>query len=135
MPTGTDELQYSTVTRIAGQSEEAALDVLPECGLNRAAVSSVERASSFRTALVSVAQVAVLLRAGDSDLLNRRVIAFRNNGPQTIFIGNSSGVTTSSGFPVTLGETVRFKLSEVQNVWAISAAGTQGVSVLEVSGV
>jgi hypothetical protein len=131
--TDAEEIRYSTMTRVAGQTENYALDVEPECGLNRAAVSSVERGNMFVVGPVSVSATAVALKVGASNSPNQRAIAIQNQGPLSIWIGHTSGVTVATGYEVALKEKLVLKLSENQTIWAISASGTQSVRLLEVS--
>lgn len=47
-----------------------------------------------------------------------------------IYIGNSSGVTTLTGFPLAASETISLPDDDTSDAWAISASGTQRLSWL-----
>lgn len=61
----------------------------------------------------------------------RRAILICNNGPGTIYIGNS-GVTTSTGLPIAVNEKIAFDLQGVIKLWAVSTVATD-VRILEIS--
>lgn len=132
MATDLEELKYSLMTRIAGEEENAAMDVQLECGQNRAQVSSVERAAALVHGAVSVSTSVVALRVGAANEPNRRSILIQNQGPLSVYVGGAN-VTTANGYELALKAGVEFALSEAQTLYAISASGTQNVRVLEVS--
>lgn len=132
MATDSEELKYSLMTRIAGEEENAAMDVQPECGQNRAQVSSVERGAALVHGALSVSTTAVALRVGAANAENRRSILIQNQGPLSVYIGGA-GVTTANGYELALKAGIEFALSENQTLYAVAANGTQNVRVLEVS--
>jgi len=125
-------LIYSDVTRLTGENELVAATIEENCGKNRLAVNSVERGDSLSHAAISVAQSAVALKVGATNLANRRTIVIQNQGPKSIFVGVAS-VTTANGVEVFLKSTLIIDISESQTVYAISATGTQNVRIFEVS--
>ena len=125
-------LIYSDVTRLTGENELVAATIEENCGKNRLAVNSVERGDSLSHAAISVAQSAVALKVGATNLTNRRTIVIQNQGPKSIFVGGAS-VTTANGVEVFLKSTLIIDISESQTVYAISATGTQNVRIFEVS--
>lgn len=132
MSTGTDELQYSGMTRIAGQTENAALDVEPICGKNRAAVESVERAGAMLGASKTVSTTALALRVGASDATNRRGIFVQNKGTLSVFLGPAT-VTTANGIELAIGASMFLAIGEAATLYAIAASGSHDVRVLEVT--
>lgn len=42
-----------------------------------------------------------------------------------VYIGNSAGVTTLTGFQLSASETLSLPVDNTDDVWAISASGTQ----------
>lgn len=131
MPTGADELQYTTITRIAGQTENVGLDVETSCGKNRAFADIVERADSLTNGALTVSTTALALRVGASNLTNRKGILIQNLGSSSIFVGSSS-VTTANGIEVGSHSSIFFKFSETQTIYGISTAA-QNVRVMEIS--
>jgi hypothetical protein len=130
--TTTDEIKYAAMTRIAGQSEEAALDVLSEGGKYRAFVSALERGDAIVGNTVSVSTSAIALRAGGANATNRRAISVQNKGTNPIYVGPST-VTAANGFEVAVGASVSFPLSESATLYGIAPSGTQDIRVVEVS--
>jgi hypothetical protein len=131
MATDLEELKYSLMTRIAGEEENAAMDVQVECGQNRAQVSSLERGAALIHGAVSVSTTAVAMRVGAGNATNRRSILIQNQGPLSVYIGGAS-VTTANGYELALKAGVEFAIGESQTLYAIAASGTQNVRVLEV---
>ena len=125
-------LIYSDVTRLTGDDELVAATIEANCGKNRLAVNSVERGDSLSHAAISVAQTAVALKVGATNLPNRLTLVIQNQGPKSIFVGGAS-VTTANGVEVFLKSTLIIDISESQTVYAISATGTQNVRIFEVS--
>ena len=132
MGTTADEIKFGEMTRIAGQSEEAAMDVFSDAGKYRAYVSSIERGSSIAHAALSVGLTQIAAQAGGSPLTNRRGILIQNLGTKSIFIG-ATGVTTSSGIEIQSKTSLWLAISEATTMYAISTAATQDVRVLEVA--
>ncbi|MDE2425710.1 MAG: hypothetical protein KGO96_07370 [Elusimicrobia bacterium] len=60
-------------------------------------------------------------------LANRKAISIFNNGPNTIYLGFDSSVTSSNGFPLSTNGEIDYKLSEETTVYAIC-------SVAQISG-
>lgn len=63
-----------------------------------------------------------------ADLPNTRAIAISNQGSAVIYLGDSD-VTTSTGFPLAVGE--YFGLNTGAPLFAIAASGGQDVRVME----
>ena len=132
MATSQSELDMSLLTRIAGQTEEYALDIAPEAGQNRAMVSAIERATSLVNGAKTVTTSATALYAGSANLANRRAILVQNYGPNAVYLGTSS-VTTANGFELALKASMMFSLSETQTIYGIVASSTSNVRILEVT--
>lgn len=52
---------------------------------------------------VTITTVATQIRAANG---LRRTLSLRNNGVATVYLGNSSAVTTSTGYPLETGDAV-----------------------------
>lgn len=65
----------------------------------------------------------------------RNTIALKSLTANTaaIYIGTSSGVTSSNGFPLDAGESIEFDLTEGQALYAIAGSGSQVLGKAEVS--
>jgi hypothetical protein len=127
-----NQIKYGPVVKVAGQSEEVGLDVLEEAGKKRAYVSAIERGNDFSTAAVSVGTSQVAMQVGGTPLTNRRGIHIQNLGTGSIYIGKT-GVLTTTGIKVPPESAMYLAVSENVIVYAIAAAGTQDVRVMEVS--
>lgn len=51
-----------------------------------------------------------------------------------VYVGNSSGVTSSTGFPLFNGDSVQLDVTPAQATWVIGSAAGQTVYVLELGG-
>jgi hypothetical protein len=132
MATTAEEISFGGMTRIAGQSEVAAMDVESEAGKFRAYTSTIERASLLDGTNKSVTTAQLAMQVGGAPLANRRGVWIQNLGPAAIYIGKT-GVSTATGLKVGAETSIFLQISEAQTVYAISAAGTQDVRVMEVS--
>lgn len=87
-----------------------------------------------RSAIVTVTTTATLLITGtDTDSTpSRRSVVVKNTGAATVFIGGS-GVTTATGFPLAVGDTLTFQ-DIPPDSWPYGrvASGTVTVAVLQV---
>lgn len=67
---------------------------------------------------------------------NRRSLAIRAlcSGSALVYIGANSSVTSSTGYPLSDGQSIDLDLDDtVTEIWGIASSGTQAVSVVEVS--
>ena len=62
----------------------------------------------------------------------RMSVTIFNNGAQTLFLGPTNAVTTSTGYPVLVGTSFTDSVSS-DDWWAIPASGTLDVRVITVS--
>lgn len=49
---------------------------------------------------------------------------------QTIYVGNSTAVTTATGYPLADGESITFEVSNINQLWFIASAALQSVALL-----
>lgn len=56
-------------------------------------------------------------------------VTMKNTGAALVYIGNGSGVTTSSGFPMSPGDTVT--LDTTAAIWGVAASGSNIIAVTE----
>lgn len=80
---------------------------------------------SFSTGTITTAPV--LLFIGRA---TRKRILFFNAGTVTVYLGSSSGVTPSGGFPLVPGACLTDDFSN-DAWWAVTAAGTGDIRILE----
>jgi hypothetical protein len=127
-----NQIKFGPVVKVAGQSEEVGLDVLEEGGKKRAYVSSIERFTSMEFGRVSVTTSQVALHVGAGALPNRRGILVQNLGTGSIYVGKT-GVLTTTGFKIAPESSMWFAAAETVGLFAIAAAGTQDVGLMEVA--
>ena len=129
MPTSTDELAYSNLTRIVGQDEANAVDVSDTIGkkrMNTEAVNVIN--SSIITTVLTVGTSAVEVKVGASRLANRRMIIVSNTGTGIIYYG-ASGVTSNNGMPIYKKQTLMLDIGDVPlYLIALTAGNTIRVS-------
>jgi hypothetical protein len=130
MPTTTDELQFTNITRIAGQSEEHAVDVLESMGRKRMSAEVVDVATAIASGVVSVGLTPIEAKSGATILTNRKSIMIRNVATKTVYLGNAS-VTTLTGMPIEKGETLTIGASN--SIYLIADSSSNSVRVLEAS--
>lgn len=132
MSTAQSEIEYSNITRVAGQTEQFALDVEPSCGKNRAYTDTVERADGLFNSNITVGTTATPIRCGAQNATNRRGILVQNHGSLSIFVGSAT-VTVTNGFEVGISSSFFFGISENVTIYAIASAGPQDIRVMEVT--
>lgn len=88
--------------------------------------------ANFQTTVYTVNTSAVHLTV--TPLPNRSSMGFKAvcNPGAIIFIGNSSGVTTTTGYPLFNGDTLQLDLTGSQAVYAIASVIGQTLYVLEI---
>jgi len=98
MPTNVLELDSSQVTRVVGQGEDYAADVVPQLGKNALIVNQMLLDDTILNGAISVTTVATALKVGATRMTNRKTLLVQ---PTTgnIYIG-ASGVTTANGVMV-----------------------------------
>jgi hypothetical protein len=80
---------------------------------------------------ISVASSALPLPASPLD--SRRALVIHNNGPDILYVGDSS-VTTGNGFPLALNEKMAIDIQGNTNVWVYGvSAGTSDVRIMELA--
>lgn len=101
--------------------------------VNVRGISSESGLSAFATSQTTVGTAAVQLAS--SPLANRSSISLTiKASPNTpVYIGNSSAVTTGTGYPLYDGSSLQMDLTDASQVWAISTAPGQTVAVLEIA--
>ena len=91
-------------------------------------VNIVNGLSSNITSIFSgVQSVTTSPTALPSNVVNDSVTV-TNLGPSTIYIGGSSGVTTSTGYPLPSGASQGYKVSNTNAIYVIAAATGSSVS-------
>ncbi len=126
MPTNIIELDSSQLTRVVGQGEDYAADVVPQLGKNALIVNQMLIDDSIINGAISVTTVATALKVGASRLTNRKTLLIQpTNG--NIYIG-ASGVTTSNGVMVMKNQIVTIAINI--ELYAI-AASSINVRIIE----
>lgn len=85
----------------------------------------------FRATAMTVGTTAT--RIPTVGLAYRRTIAIRNNGASTVFLGESSGVTVATGFPLKPDEIFHADATGDVPVYGISDSSSVDVRVMELS--
>lgn len=90
--------------------------------------------ATFQTSQYTIGTSAVQLTV--TPLTNRSSMSIKvvTTGNNAIYIGNSSGVTTSTGFPLFNGDAIQLDLKSTQVIYAISSAAAQTAFVIELGG-
>lgn len=137
MATTADELRDTDITRIAGQAEDLAADVVERTdGKNglcteirgRAVVADLIDGAGTQGA-ISVGTTPVEVKVGASRLANRKSVTIQpTNGP--VYWGWTSGVTTSTGTKVFTWQVVEFAVADTP-VYVVSQSIGQNVRVTE----
>jgi hypothetical protein len=88
--------------------------------------------SSFQTSQYTIGTSSVKLTP--TPLTDRSGISIKATTTSTnaIYIGNSSSVTSSTGFPLFNGDTLQMDLTGAQTIYAISSIPSQTLYVLEI---
>ena len=107
---------------ISGSSTITGNVVSTEAGLN-----------SFQTSQYAIGTTAVQL--APTPLPNRSSISVTVMADPNVavYIGNSSSVTTSNGYPLFNGSTIQLDLTPTGQIWAITNTPTQDIAVLEIA--
>ena len=125
-----DTIIQSTVDNIAigNQAGTNFLAVNTDGSLN----VELEGLAAFQTSSYTVGTSAVQLTV--TPLTNRSSIGFKavTTGSNAIYIGNSSSVTTSNGWPLFNHDALELDLKGTQQVWAIASAASQLLYVVEI---
>lgn len=100
-----------------------------EGGLNVYSVPGI----SFQTSQYTVGTSAVQITA--TPLTNRSSISLKatTTSSNIIYVGNSSSVTTSTGYPLNNGDALNIDLSSGHVIYAIASGASQTLSVLELA--
>jgi len=87
---------------------------------------------NYVSANVSVLTSQVEAKAGGSRLSNREFVIIHNLGPQTVYYG-PSGVTSTSGDPLYMGERIGLPIGGAIAVYLVTAVSTANVRVQELA--
>lgn len=123
-------------TEIAGVNPEGkltAVSVDDNGFVNVRGVSSEAGLDAFQTSQYSIGTTATQL--APTPLANRSSISIAITAtPNTpVYIGNSSAVTTSNGYPLYDGSSIQLDLTDSGQVWAVSTAPGQIAALLEIA--
>lgn len=126
MSTTLDELLSSQLTRICGQDELLAADVISELGKNALSVTQPCLKSSIINAKIVVGATAVELKVSGTRLANRQSLTVQ---PVTgkIYIGSSS-VTTANGLELSNKQIYEVAIQNIP-LYAIAASNTDVIII------
>lgn len=88
---------------------------------------------NFQTSQYTVGTSAVQLTV--TPLTNRSSMSIKattTTNTDVVYIGNSSGVTTSTGYALFLGDSLQLDLTPAHQVWAIATSASQKLYVAEI---
>lgn len=93
--------------------------------------ANINGLATFQTSQYTVGTSAVLLTP--TPLINRSSLSIKviTTSTNIIYIGNSSGVTSSTGYPLFNGDSIQLDLKQTQSIYAIASASGQTVCVAE----
>lgn len=88
--------------------------------------------ASFQTSQYTIGTSAVQLTV--TPLTGRTSMSIKaiTTGNNIVYVGNSSGVTTSTGYPLFNGDSLQLDLTGAHVVYAIASAAAQTLAVLEI---
>jgi len=94
--------------------------------------ANIEGLNAFQTSQYTIGASASQLTP--TPLVNRSSMSIKANSTNTapVYIGNSSGVTASTGYALFAGDSLQLDLTPAQASWAISSLSNQLVYVLEI---
>lgn len=134
MPTTSDELGYTGITRIAGQDESAAVDVRDVGGTKYMRTEPrIVNVSSVSTVL-SVGTSAAEVKVGGSRLANRKEVWLENVSSNTIFFGWANTVTTSGstrGHRLFKDEKLVLEVGPDEDIWVIAGSASNDLLISE----
>ena len=78
---------------------------------------------SYLTGTVSVSTTAVEAKVGATPLTARESLLVYNPGPRIIYYG-PVGVTTGTGFPLAVGQTLQLSVGDTVSVFLITTSGS-----------
>lgn len=115
-----------------GPSHGLDVNVLNSLSITGTTNTNINGLATFQTSQYTVGTSAVQLTptplSGRSSM-SIKVITTQNN---IVYIGNSSGVTTSTGYPLFNGDSLQLDLTSAHVVYAIASAASQTVAVMEI---
>lgn len=94
----------------------------------------IQGLATFQTSQYTVGTSAVQLTS--TPLPNRSSLSIKaviSSSTDFIYIGNSPGVTTASGYPLSNGESIQLDLTTFQVIYAIGSTSSLKVCVLEIA--
>lgn len=107
-------------------------DASPGSGQGVFAASFVNESANLATLATAVTAGVIALPLPAAALANRRAIVVYNNGSVPIYIGDAL-VTTATGIPLAVGQSIALNVGPGALVYAISGSATQNVRCLEIS--
>lgn len=133
-PSGTSILIDATTDsiKVGNTSTGPFLNVNADGSINTT-TTSVSALSTFQTTQYSVGTTAVQL--APTALTGRKAISIKafNTAGNYVYVGNSSAVTTTSGYLLGSLDSISLDLGPAQGIWAIASAAGQTVFVMEIA--
>lgn len=127
-----NELQASQAVKIAGADATGAETNF----VNATSAGDLKAVDAANTSClftnVNVTNTAAELKVGGSRLTNRKLLIIEPLGSD-IYIGYTSGVTTSNGMKITKGQIFGLPVGDTISVYAIASGGSQDTRIQELS--
>lgn len=101
-------------------------------GLDQSAVADIVNTDGVQGS-VSVASSAIEAKVGASRLEYRKLLTVHNDGPNIVYWGYTSAVTSSTGTPLYRNQLATWTIGDGLGIWLVSATGTNTVRVTEAS--
>lgn len=94
--------------------------------------ANIQGLTAFQTSQYTIGITASQLTP--TPLTNRSSMSIKSDGNNTspVYVGNSSGVTTATGYALYPGDSLQLDLTPAQSVYAISSSASQLVYVMEI---
>lgn len=126
----------TSATEIAGIDPDGnlkAVSIDAHGFINVNGVSTEAGLHSFQTSQYSILTTASQL--APTPLANRSSLSITISAPPNtpVYIGNSSAVTTSNGYPLYDKDSIQLDLTPAGQVWAICASGSPSAAVMEIA--
>lgn len=103
-------------------------------GTSVVVLNAEDNSAGLGGAVTQITTSGVAVQLPSSPLRYRRAISIRNNNPSTgtLYIGFTSGVSTSDGYPVEAGEALPMEINGAIQIWGISSANVD-VRIIELA--
>lgn len=111
---------------------DGSINVLGTSTVTGTVNANINGLASFQTSQYTVGTSAVQITP--TPLTGRSSLSLKatTTGGGVIYVGNSSGVTTSTGYPLFSGDSIQLDLTTAHSIYAIASVAGQTVYALEI---